>query len=252
MKILVTAGNTQTPLDRVRCITNIFSGRTGTSIAREAHRCGHDVCFLTSHPDLAASDDDGSDSEWQVHAFRTFEDLRERMAASLSRSAFDCVIHCAAVSDYALGGVYVPASGTSFNSRGGTWTVATAMEKPQLEDASAGKVKSHHDELWMRLLPTPKLIDMIRCSWNHRGILVKFKLEVGISEQELLEIAEASRLHSSADLIVANTLEEMHSWAYVGSDRGKYTKVDRAALALRLIRAIEEEFRCQSCQANAA
>ncbi|MFO0803298.1 MAG: phosphopantothenoylcysteine decarboxylase [Gemmataceae bacterium] len=29
MKVLVTAGNTQSPLDRVRCITNIFSGRTG-------------------------------------------------------------------------------------------------------------------------------------------------------------------------------------------------------------------------------
>ena len=32
MKILVTAGNTQTPIDQVRCITNVFSGRTGARL----------------------------------------------------------------------------------------------------------------------------------------------------------------------------------------------------------------------------
>ena len=52
MNILVTAGNTQTPLDRVRCITNIFSGRTGARIAAEAAARGHRVTLLTSHPEV--------------------------------------------------------------------------------------------------------------------------------------------------------------------------------------------------------
>ena len=43
MRILVTAGNTQAPIDRVRCLTNIFSGRTGTRIALEARQHGHTV-----------------------------------------------------------------------------------------------------------------------------------------------------------------------------------------------------------------
>ena len=38
MHILITAGNTQMPMDRVRCITNIFSGRTGASIALQAYQ----------------------------------------------------------------------------------------------------------------------------------------------------------------------------------------------------------------------
>jgi phosphopantothenate-cysteine ligase/phosphopantothenoylcysteine decarboxylase/phosphopantothenate--cysteine ligase len=38
MNILVTAGNTQTPIDKVRCLTNIFSGETGARIAIEAAR----------------------------------------------------------------------------------------------------------------------------------------------------------------------------------------------------------------------
>ncbi|GIW80734.1 MAG: hypothetical protein KatS3mg105_2541 [Gemmatales bacterium] len=37
MKILITAGNTLAPVDRVRCLTNIFTGRTGALVALEAH-----------------------------------------------------------------------------------------------------------------------------------------------------------------------------------------------------------------------
>ena len=33
MKLFITAGNTQVAIDRVRCLTNIFTGRTGAGIA---------------------------------------------------------------------------------------------------------------------------------------------------------------------------------------------------------------------------
>ena len=52
MKILVTAGNTQTPVDEVRCITNVFTGRTGGQIAARAFDRGHAVALLTSHPEV--------------------------------------------------------------------------------------------------------------------------------------------------------------------------------------------------------
>ena len=73
------------------------------------------------------------------------------------------VVHAAAVSDYAVAGVFA----------GGA-------------DVSAGKVKSSHPELWLKLTPTPKLVDRIRDPWGFRGTLVKFKLEVGLGEPELL------------------------------------------------------------------
>lgn len=52
MNLLVTAGNTQTLIDKVRCITNIFSGRTGSQIASHAYDRGHNVTLLTSHPNV--------------------------------------------------------------------------------------------------------------------------------------------------------------------------------------------------------
>ena len=50
MNLLVTAGNTLAPIDRVRGLTNIFTGRTGAAVALHAHGRGHRVVLLTSAP----------------------------------------------------------------------------------------------------------------------------------------------------------------------------------------------------------
>jgi phosphopantothenate---cysteine ligase (CTP) len=100
-------------------------------------------------------------------------------------------------------------------------------------------VKSSHPELWLKLVPTPKLIDKVRSDWSFAGVLVKFKLEVGLTEKELRDVAERARLHSRADLMVANMLEGMNDWALVGGEAG-YARVPRGELAERLIEAVEE------------
>jgi phosphopantothenate-cysteine ligase/phosphopantothenoylcysteine decarboxylase/phosphopantothenate--cysteine ligase len=243
MNLLVTAGNTQTPIDQVRCITNIFTGRTGGKIAVVAHARGHRVCLLTSHPEVLRELAGGKapvGEGWQVRSYRTFEDLQGLMAEEVPRGQYDAIIHCAAVSDYELAGAYVAAPETAFDRIHGTWSAADAS--PRLVDASAGKVKSSHGALWLRLTPTPKLVDRIREPWGFRGVLVKFKLEVGVSEPELLQIAERSRLQSQADLMCANTLEGMHLWAFVGPLAGKYERIPRRDLAERLV--VEVESRC--------
>jgi phosphopantothenoylcysteine synthetase/decarboxylase len=107
-------------------------------------------------------------------------------------------------------------------------------------DRAAGKVKSDEPELWLRLTRTPKLIDLFRSQWDYRGLLVKFKLEVGVTDERLLEIAERSRLQSAADLIAANTLEGASTWAYVGPIGGQYERVERPRLACRLVELLEQ------------
>jgi phosphopantothenate-cysteine ligase/phosphopantothenoylcysteine decarboxylase/phosphopantothenate--cysteine ligase len=215
MHVLVTAGNTQAPIDRVRCITNIFTGRTGAAIAQEAATRGHHTTLLTSHPDTVSE----STERLSVQKFRTFDDLRTLMAERIPSGEFDAVIHCAAVSDYLSGGVYFTPDGP-------------------LVDPAGGKLKSDADELWLRLVRAPKLIDAIRTEWAFRGVLVKFKLEAGISNDGLLAIAELSRRHSQADLMVANTLEGSHDWAFLGPVAGQYERVTRPQLADKLLDAI--------------
>jgi phosphopantothenate-cysteine ligase/phosphopantothenoylcysteine decarboxylase/phosphopantothenate--cysteine ligase len=223
MNILVTAGNTQTPVDRVRCITNIFSGRTGAQIAARASDRGHTVVFLSSHPEVLASlpaTRPRAVPAWRVRPYRTFDDLDAAMGEEITGGKFDAVIHAAAVSDYRVAGVFTHHEG-------------------EFRDAAAGKVKGSHPELWLKLTPTPKLVDKIRSEWGFAGVLVKFKLEVGLSEEELLGVAERARVHSSADLMVANTLEGMREWAVVGAGQGGYRRVTRAELADDLLDRLE-------------
>jgi phosphopantothenate-cysteine ligase/phosphopantothenoylcysteine decarboxylase/phosphopantothenate--cysteine ligase len=220
MKILVTAGNTQTPIDRVRCITNVFTGRTGAAVAARAFDRGHLVTLLTSHSDVLDTIPTSRRREMQafrVRSYRTFDDLAAAMAGEIAQGGFDAVIHAAAVSDYCVAGIF---------------------DRPGGDEVSAGKVKSSHPELWLKLVPTPKLVDKIRSEWGFRGILVKFKLEVGVSEEALQRVAEEARQHSRAELMVANTLEGMQEWALLGGEAG-YGKVPRGELAERVIDAME-------------
>jgi phosphopantothenate-cysteine ligase/phosphopantothenoylcysteine decarboxylase/phosphopantothenate--cysteine ligase len=223
MKILVTAGNTQTMIDKVRCITNVFSGRTGAQIAVEAFELGHVVTLLTSHPEILETVPCvryRNTSGWQVLSYRTFEELESLMAEGLTGGSYDAVIHAAAVSDYQLTGIYVPREGiTSSDSH-----AETNADLTRVAAVTAGKVKSHYQELWLRLQPAPKLVDKVRVAWGFAGVLVKFKLEVGVTDAELLAIAERSRLQSGADLMVANTLEGMHDWAFVSHKCGGYLR----------------------------
>ncbi len=242
MRILVTAGNTQVPIDRVRCITNIFTGRTGAQLALHGCELGHTITLLTSHPEVIpdlAGNLELPANRWMVQKYVEFDDLWQRMAKAISRNRFDVVIHCAAVGDYRCAGIYAPRSGTHFRPEDAHW-VTDGTTFPALEDRSAGKVKSDEPELWLRLVRTPKLIDFIRGDWRFDGILVKFKLEVGVSDEQLLVIAERSRRHSQADFMVANTLEGADSWAFLGPVAGRYERVTRAEMPARLLQLVTQ------------
>jgi hypothetical protein len=91
----------------------------------------------------------------------------------------------------------------------------------------------------LRMVRAPKLIDRMRTDWRFQGVLVKFKLEVGVSDETLLEIAEKSRRQSNADLMVANTLEGAAEWALLGPCTGGYRRVARSELAAKLLDVVE-------------
>ena len=220
MRILVTAGNTQAPIDAVRCITNIFTGHTGTRIALAAYRRGHAVTLMTSHPELVRElfpQPIMEHARWHVSPYRTFDELATLLESSVPVDGFDAIVHCAAVGDYRVEGVY----------------------DAERRDVAASKIKSHHAELWLRLTPTPKLVDRFRSDWGFGGKLVKFKLEVGVDVVELLTVAEVSRVQSGADWMVANAFETRDRYAYLGDRLDNYHRLDRADLPEKLIEALE-------------
>jgi phosphopantothenoylcysteine synthetase/decarboxylase len=233
MNILITAGGTLVPIDRVRGLGNSATGVTGAMIALAAHDRGHYVTLATSrpqskHPQFPLT---------HVRKYETFDQLHEIMTEAVPSGRYDCIVHSAAVSDYRPAGIFAPATGTKFEDGG--WH----GDPPALEDRSAGKISSDDPELWLRLVRTPKLIDLVRTKWQFRGVLVKFKLEVGLDAATLTDIAERSRKQSDADLMVANTVEGARSWALLGPFGGYYERMTRHELPTKLVFALEDLFK---------
>lgn len=217
MKVLVTAGSTIVPIDQVRVISNIFGGRTGTAMAEYFFSQGDEVTLITSSPQLLNI----IHPNLRVVSFKTYDDLIKLMEHEIVNGGYDVVIHSAAVSDYKVAGVYTK----------------DENDHLVLVDNDA-KISSTHDSLFLQMIPTLKIIDLIRSPWGFKGKLIKFKLEVGLSKKDLLEIAKKSLATSDADFIVANCLEWSRHYAYVINRQGTYIRTSRKGIAVKLRRAL--------------
>jgi phosphopantothenoylcysteine synthetase/decarboxylase len=222
MRVLVTAGCTEVDVDLVRqmrtvehemTLSNGFRGQTGERIARYMWAQGHQVTLLTSSDRPAP---------WDVLYFRTFDELQGIMCEKISSDHYDAVVHSAAVGDYYVKGV------------------VTLDDNGQLVPVdNSAKISSSHKRLLLDLAPTEKIVDKIRPVWGFKGKLVKFKLQVGISDDELLKIARASMEISQADLIVANCREWYKERAYILGKDGSCDSVGRDMLAGELYRRLK-------------
>jgi len=226
-RFLITAGNTREMIDRVRDWGNIFSGNTGYSIAKALTDLG-EVDLLTSnqaHANQATAD------RIQASTFTSHAELKGALAALLARQRYDAIFMTAAVADYAPAGVYQVLSQSPGADGTQTWTV---------RNVDAAKVKSNHGQIAVLGRQTEKIVDLFRAQWHHQGLLFKFKLEVGITPQELIRIGQASRKASGADYLVANTLDMVEgerAGAYLLSEGGEEF-IRRAALAARLAQVV--------------
>jgi phosphopantothenoylcysteine synthetase/decarboxylase len=232
-RFLVTAGNTRERIDRVRDWGNIFTGNTGLRIAHALSEIG-EVDLLTSNRTHLA--ELAEDPRITASPFTTHAELRGALAALLARQNYDAIFMTAAVADYRPVRTYEVVERQVSNDGTERWSV---------RDAQAGKVKSSHQAIAVLGERTEKLVDLFRTEWRHRGLLVKFKLEVGIGKDELIRIGQASRTASGADYLVANTLDMVdgdHAGAFLLSDAG-HEWVPRDELPARLARLTRETLR---------
>lgn len=222
-RFLITAGATSVAIDTARKITNLAKGLTGQNLAIEAAKRGHQVCLLTSNPHCSITQ-----KNIETILFDTFDDLLSLLEKETCKTIYDAIIMTAAVSDYGCAGIF---------------------QKPDLSTplttSANEKLSGNHQELWLKLKPLPKLIDQFRTPWNFKGTLVKFKLESNIDEQKLLHLAEQSRVHSNANLMVANRIEDAAIKAWIGPINSKYQCVTRKDLPVILLDAIEQIWEAQ-------
>jgi len=178
MRILVTAGATQEPMDSVRYISNISTGRTGACLSEEFCRKGAQVVHLAGLQAWAPEAHD----QLKLIRFSSFGDLQRLLSELLSQTPFDAVIQSAAVSDY-------------------------SMEHPQM-----GKLSSDPEEMILKLKRNPKLIHQIKSLSNHPGVqIVAFKLTHTPDLELRMNAIQKLSLRSDIQLVVHNDLSEIQS-----------------------------------------
>jgi len=175
-RILVTAGPTWVPIDSVRVITNIFSGRTGCGIAHLACQQGAKVKLLLGPGRVNLPKDYFKGIE--VVRFKYFDELLVLSRIEIGSKKYDAIIHSAAIADYTP------------------------------EKSVRGKISSGKDELTIRLKPTVKIIKYIK-KWDPKIVLAQFKLEVGKTKEGLVKIAQKSLLKNNSDFCVVNDFNKL-------------------------------------------
>ena len=210
LHVIITAGGTREPIDEVRYLGNISTGRLGACLAEEAHSRGHRVELLHSRESRLPP----CEKEIFREAFITSAELKALLKERVGRAAPPAVlIHAAAVADF-------------------------------IPDRARGKIPSDQEELILRLKRAEKIVDFIK-TWNPAIHLVKFKLESHRTREELLRIAMASGRRSGADWVVANdtrTVVQGEHEALIVDRDGRFTEVrGKERIASVLLEVVEKE-----------
>lgn len=201
MKLLVASGATREPIDEVRFISNVSTGRTGAALADALAALGHQVVVL--HGEGSAEPTQAVEQE----VFGSAEDLLDRLRSRLGSGSFGGVIMAAAVADY----------------------------RPA--EASGGKLSSRPEVMDLRLVRTPKLLPRLRRFSPRPLRVVGFKLTVRASREERAAAVREQFAASGVDAVVHNDLDDIRRCTlhpfdfYAASGAGPLRCEGAAALA---------------------
>lgn len=211
MKILITSGGTQVPIDSVRHIGNVSTGRFASALAIALMRAGHEIIFFrqfySKSPfklEIDLYDGKNKPVEEQIaeydqllkeigttisellslrHLYReetfiTYQEYASKLIRATTKEKPDIVVAAAAVSDYET---------DSFN----------------------GKLQSA-DELTIHLKPSKKVLPLIKMA-HPETRLIGFKLLVAATEEDFEDAVARVMASGPCDMVAANDLKELEA-----------------------------------------
>jgi len=186
MRILVTMGGTREYLDNVRFITNMSTGHTGRVLAARFAAAGHLITCL-----CAEGAERPGGKKIKIVGFTGFADLNAKIKTTLADTAFDAIVHLAAVSDYSP--LSIEAGGERY--------------RPGRE----GKIPSSAPRMILTLKKNFKILDRIKSYARASGyarspLVIAFKLTSGARRPGILKAVKAL---AAADIVVHNDTDEI-------------------------------------------
>lgn len=181
--VLITAGGTSEPIDGVRFITNMSTGKTGATIADELTG-KFNVTLLTSKYSVQPTN-----SSIKVLNYSSFSDIENSISNLLQNNKYSMIVHSAAISDYSV-------KELEFNNL-------------SLKPNSKIKLPSD-DEFSINLEKNPKIINKIK-ELAPNSTLFGFKLTKTTDYKEQQLAIHKLFKHSNSDYVVHNDLVEIEN-----------------------------------------
>ncbi len=222
MRIVITSGGTEEPLDGVRYITNFSTGATGAGLAAYCCRERAEVNLL--HGYRAVTPD--PHPRLRCLRYRSFQDLDFLLRKVLKEDEpVDAVIHLAAVSDFSPVSIELP-------------------DGREIPAGSEGKLPSDQSSLKVRMVRNEKIIRKIRSyAAPRRILLVGFKLTNSALETERSSAVQQLLEDADLDYLIHNDLSEITGTShrtvmYSGAGRIISRSETKAALYKTLYREL--------------
>ncbi|MFX1483395.1 MAG: bifunctional phosphopantothenoylcysteine decarboxylase/phosphopantothenate--cysteine ligase CoaBC [Promethearchaeota archaeon] len=202
IRFVVTAGPTRGWIDRVRFVTNPSTGKMGIAIVKELLSRKADVSLVVGPITEEMPE------QAEVHEVTTTKEMLDSVLNEISKKKTDVLISAAAVLDY----------------------------EPQSKEDK--KIASGTESLTIDLVPTKKIIEEARK--KQKGLfIVGFKVESGVSDDELDARARAKIKAGTCDLVVAN--DEQKKGVAFGADTNEVLIVGKKGYSKHIPLASKRE-----------
>jgi phosphopantothenoylcysteine decarboxylase/phosphopantothenate--cysteine ligase len=212
VNIIVTAGATREPIDGIRFVSNLSSGKTATAIARFISKHVDRVFFLhASYMGPIAA------KNITNYSYGDYHSLRDGLTKVFKKTRVDAVIQCAAVSDYTID--YMLMNGKK---------IEVTKDKLSSKGLTAIYLKE-----------SPKLIDL---PFFRDTLLVAFKLTNSSSHGVRREAIRRLLANPNVDILVHNDLSEITAQKHIATiytPRGQTMVKNKLDLSRAIYRAIK-------------
>jgi len=189
MRVLISYGGTEEPIDGVRYITNFSTGKTGATISNYFFKNGVDITVLK------AKRAKSPDKNIAFIEFTSFNDLNSKMEKLLGSNNFDAVIHLAAVSDFSID--YLESDGKRITE--------------------TDKKLNSSKPLTIRLITNFKILNRIKDYSNNKIKLIGFKLTKDKKSDEIERVVKGMFDRGNIDYVVHNDLSEINEKSHIAS-----------------------------------
>ena len=221
MRLIVTAGGTSEPIDRVRKITNMSKGTLGVEIVKKALLRDETVEILLLAPSNVHFKTD--DERFKHVVVNSTQDVSDALQKLLTEGdSIDAVIHSMAISDYTVDYVFdmtsLAARLEEMQSDNVHYTredYLHILQEGAFKIDNSSKISSINDHLTIKLKKTEKIISHIK-TWSPQTKLMGFKLLENVTQQELIEVAKAQQEKNDCDFVFANDIARIRENGHQG------------------------------------